>query len=215
MKKNAMLKIAAVLLVAVLLTTCAISSTFAKYTSTDSSSEASARVAKWGLVVDATLKDGFGKSYVDGNKIVSSAGTDNVVAPGTNGKITLAATYSGSPEVSYSVVCDATVNTGSVPIVFTYDGQEYNASQIAAKIEEVFSKANVNPATAANTNNTTMVIDWAWDFEDDDPDGSIRDNALGNAYLTGTQETISMSFKLDVFQTGAAGEADEYLGADN
>ena len=48
MKKNKMMRIASVLLVAVLLSTCAIFGTFAKYT-TSVTSQDSARVAYWGF----------------------------------------------------------------------------------------------------------------------------------------------------------------------
>ena len=72
MKKNAMLKIAAVLLVAVLLTTCAISSTFAKYVSSYESTAETARVAKWGLYVDTTsigTQKLFFSEYNDGEGV--------------------------------------------------------------------------------------------------------------------------------------------------
>ena len=60
MKKNAMLKIAAILLVAVLLTTCAISTTFAKYvTNTADYAPSEARVAKWGLTFTSINADIF------------------------------------------------------------------------------------------------------------------------------------------------------------
>ena len=48
MKKNRAMRLAALLLVAVLMSTCGISGTFAKYV-TEVSSEDSARVAYWGF----------------------------------------------------------------------------------------------------------------------------------------------------------------------
>ena len=56
MKKNKMMRIASVLLVAVLLSTCAISGTFAKYVTTDSGSD-SARVAKFAFTVSENGTD--------------------------------------------------------------------------------------------------------------------------------------------------------------
>ena len=56
MKKNRMMRVASALLVAVLLTTCAISGTFAKYVTTESGSDF-ARVAKWGVNVEAESFD--------------------------------------------------------------------------------------------------------------------------------------------------------------
>ena len=48
MRKNKFMRAASGLLVAVLLTTCVISGTFAKYTSTSTGTD-SARVARWGF----------------------------------------------------------------------------------------------------------------------------------------------------------------------
>ena len=51
MKKNKTMRLASGLLVAVLLTTCAISGTFAKYVS-DATNSDTARVAKWSIEVE-------------------------------------------------------------------------------------------------------------------------------------------------------------------
>lgn len=115
MKKNKMMRIASGLLVAVLLTTCAISGTFAKYV-TEGKADDSARVAKWGVTV--TAEGGmFAKTYIKhddtvdedtvGANTVISADDKNVVAPGTNGKIG-GITLSGKPEVAVKVDVKAT-----------------------------------------------------------------------------------------------------------
>ena len=63
MKKNKMMRIASVLLVAVILTTCAISGTFAKYVSSADSSD-SARVAYWGFnPATMNITDLFANAY--------------------------------------------------------------------------------------------------------------------------------------------------------
>ena len=66
MKTNKIMRVASVLLVAVLLTTCAISGTFAKYVTTGNTGDG-ARVAKWGIVMDstgtATFKDTYDASF--------------------------------------------------------------------------------------------------------------------------------------------------------
>ena len=66
MKKNVMMRVASALLVAVLMTTCAISGTFAKYTTTASGKDA-ARVANWGFegAATLTLENLFLASYDD------------------------------------------------------------------------------------------------------------------------------------------------------
>lgn len=111
MKKNKMMRVASVLLVAVLLTISAVSGTFAKYVTSDSGSD-TARVAKFGVVASVS-GDLFGAQYNAvgaGNGIttwtVATAGTVNggeasemVVAPGTVGG-TMSFSVTGTPEVS-------------------------------------------------------------------------------------------------------------------
>ena len=122
MKKNRMMRVASALLVAVLLTTCAISGTFAKYVTSDSSTD-SARVAKWGVTakIDGSL---FGEHYneystdVTSNKIsanvtgsVDTSESDNIVAPGTESDKGLTLSVNGTPEVSYRIAY-ADITTG-------------------------------------------------------------------------------------------------------
>jgi len=71
MKKNVMMRVASALLVAVLMTTCAISGTFAKYTTSKTDSD-SARVAKWGVSVDVVGASAFNTNYDNGELEVSS-----------------------------------------------------------------------------------------------------------------------------------------------
>lgn len=112
MKKNVMMRIASFLLVAVLITTCGISGTYAKYVTADNGSD-SARVARWGVTIDATV-DMFADAYLDeevawvasdsDQTITVRANTEgqNLVAPGTNGTM---ANFdiSGVPEVDVKV----------------------------------------------------------------------------------------------------------------
>ena len=86
MKKNIMMRLSALLLVAVLLTTCVISGTFAKYVTTDQETD-SASVAKWGVTVDVagdttaiTEYDGSAEAHVITN-------TGEKLAPGTAGQL--------------------------------------------------------------------------------------------------------------------------------
>ena len=111
MKKNVMMRIASVLLVAVLLTTCAISGTFAKYVTSDNGSDF-ARVAKFGVTVAISDHSNFGKTYVstDGTYVGNAVNADvNVVAPGTNSEevdnvVTFAIT--GTPEVATRIAIE-------------------------------------------------------------------------------------------------------------
>ncbi len=126
MKKNVMMRVASALLVAVLLTTCTISGTFAKYT-TEATGTDSARVAKFGVAITANGTT-FAKEYVNDAKIgdvaagagVSVQSDVDVVAPGTKG--TLAnATIAGTPEVAVNVTYAAELTLSN----WTVDGAEY------------------------------------------------------------------------------------------
>jgi len=123
MKKNKMMRIASVLLVAVLISTCAISGTFAKYV-TKVSGEDKARVAKWGIVLtvegesvfaDKYKTDETGENAYDGTYSVEAAApaaqegatatakAEKVVAPGTSSEGAenpLKASVKGTPEVA-------------------------------------------------------------------------------------------------------------------
>ena len=112
MKKNKIMRIASVLLVAVLISTCAISGTFAKYV-TKASGADKARVAKWGILVGVEGDHLFETTYATDDTTYTGADSvvaaykvldfdaedmDRDVAPGTKGAIT--ATVVGTPEVA-------------------------------------------------------------------------------------------------------------------
>ena len=105
MMKNKMMRIASVLLVAVLLSTCVISGTFAKYVTSDSSND-TARVAKWGVSIVASGDELFNNEYRDTTNGITVTSIDdaNVVAPGTSnaefGATGMNFTIKGKPEVA-------------------------------------------------------------------------------------------------------------------
>lgn len=194
MKKNTMMRIASVVLVAVLLTTCAISGTFAKYT-TNATSEDSARVAAFGVEITANGTT-FAKAYlddvaVDGTGSVEVASEDNVVAPGTKGSLAQM-TLTGTPEVDVNVTYVATVTlTGwevdgayYCPIVVKVNGTAVTAGatadEYAANIKAAidgYSKS-YNAGTDLSTVGTDSVaVTWEWAYTGDD----AKDTALGDA----------------------------------
>ena len=119
MKKNKIMRIASVLLIVTLLSTCAISGTFAKYVTTGEA-EGEARVAKWGITVavnsdiasaeyeaDDPTYDPVGGPDAAAGLTVKSDNGDWVVAPGTGSKLVngvwtncVEATVTGRPEVA-------------------------------------------------------------------------------------------------------------------
>ena len=111
MMKNKMMRAASILLVAVLLSTCAISGTFAKYVTTASGTD-TARVAKWGITMTNDSSDTFVAKYDSENSFtvhgqnVSTTTTDvDVVAPGTTSTVTYS--VSGAPETAYQITFKA------------------------------------------------------------------------------------------------------------
>lgn len=101
--KNKLTRIMSVLMVFTMISTSAISGTFAKYT-TGAAGEDAARVAKWGVVLTMD-SDLFAEEYETDDaeaememSVVSSNG-DKLVAPGTSGD-TFRATVKGTPEVA-------------------------------------------------------------------------------------------------------------------
>ena len=111
MKKNVMMRLACFLLVAVLISTSAISGTYAKYV-TEASGSDKARVAKWGVEVTAQGSSMFNNEYTNttnGLTVKSEEDDVKVVAPGTNSTEAGGAavfTISGKPEVATVVTVD-------------------------------------------------------------------------------------------------------------
>ena len=105
MKKNKIFRIGAILLVAVLITTCAISGTFAKYITKDADGDA-ARVAKWGVEISGMGNNLFANTYAK-NSATEIANTveaqQKVVAPGTKNEEGVTFSLTGTPEVAVKI----------------------------------------------------------------------------------------------------------------
>ena len=123
MKKNKMMRIASVLLVAVLLSTCAISGTFAKYATTASAS-ATASVAKWDVKLGGTaITNSFTFDLFDTiteeNGVDAEAHVaDGKIAPGTAGSFTITVKNDSDVDAEYTVTLEG---IDGLPLNFTYD----------------------------------------------------------------------------------------------
>ena len=201
MKKNTMMRIASVLMVAVLLSTCAISSTFAKYVSSDSATD-TARIAKWGVTVDATGETAFATKYDNtaadnGVKVVS---TEKVIAPGTNGTLG-GISISGTPEVMVDISVSATLELGNnwvvdgveyCPLVFTVGNQTFkigdaNIDSVDKLEQAVMAAFDVLDAedVESNTNlNRSISSSWNWAYNGDDTNDSLLGNKADNELPT-------------------------------
>ena len=166
-KNNRFLKLAAALMILCLITTCAISTTFAKYATTNST-EDTARVAKWGVVLSAsgTL---FGKNYAtnratDSDAIIAASTTQSadthsvvadakVVAPGTKNDVGVLLKLNGQPEVAYSVSAstddtknkDIFLKAGTYGVMVVAEG--LNAETVVAGVYYVLNGTSYELAT--------------------------------------------------------------------
>ena len=170
MKKNKMMRIASVLLVAVLLSTCAISGTFAKYTTTFTSSD-TAKIATWDITVedgDETTKTftfDILETIFDADTGDDAGATDNDVfakrlAPGTKGSFTITVTNNSEVNATYAASLSYADN---LPITFTV--------------------TNPNGNLAMTNGTVDIVVNWVWPYD------SGNDEADMN--LAGTDLTVT------------------------
>ena len=225
MKKNVMMRLACFLLVAVLISTSAISGTYAKYVTADNGAD-EARVAKWGVVIEA---DSFGMFEADyktddttatftGEYSVSAAAgdRDDLLAPGTKGSFADIA-ITGTPEVAVDVAIVPTVTVSDnwivagdfyCPVIITVgetkiSGLNYtSAAEFAEAIEdEIEGKSKqYAPNTDLGTiyNNTNLDLAWEWPFYVSD-DNDVKDTALGDKAVA-EDLTISIGVEITVTQ---------------
>lgn len=223
MRKNKMMRLASALLVAVLLSTCAISGTFAKYV-TSSTGTDNARVAYWGWDAPAALDfDLFDSTY---DHVTSSGDVDgftNVIAPGTSKTDTFAFSYTNyktdkiaAPEVAYTFTVDATItgdydsldaNTNfywTLKAPGAADATKYQtAAALIAAIEALAGEADgskdYNPGelpTAFTAADQVYTIGWAWDFHTDAA-GDTADTIMGNSQ---TLENVTLTITITATQ---------------
>ena len=170
-RKNFAMRIAALLFILTMISTCAFATTFAKYV-TDGSATDTARVAKWGVVVTAGNADQLFADDYNGT-VASLTELDDLVAPGTSGTFA-DFTVSGAPEVKCEVAYSAVLTLDGwkvdgvdyCPIVFKINNEDVTG----ATMDEL--KANVEAKIAAATKvyeaNTaiadTLDVSWSWAY---------------------------------------------------
>ena len=201
MKKTKLMRAALLLLVLTLITSCFVGGTFAKYTTSANGSD-SARVAKWGVKIDAKGTT-FAKEYkTDTENVVgtianSVVSKNEVVAPGTKGEMAKIA-ITGTPEVAVQVGNKAdfevkgwTVDNGSFycPLQITVSGANGKITIDGATFEDetkfenevkaaisTYSKNYAAGTDLSTASVTTPSVSWAWPLSVDD----VKDTKLGN-----------------------------------
>ena len=216
-----MMRIASVLLVAVLLSTCTISGTFAKYV-TEGTGTDSARVAKFGVEVIANGST-FAKEYDTDDKTFTEAksviSTDKVVAPGTDGEMVNMA-LAGTPEVavrvSYTGAFDISGNwtvDGKFycPLVIKVNDDTVYGSACKTEVEfenavnaliNAYSKDYPAGTILAGLGEDALDITWQWPFVTY-IDGNIcdyNDTWLGNQAAAGNPATVTLTVTTTVTQ---------------
>lgn len=228
MKKNTMMRIASALMIAVLLTTCVISGTFAKYT-TENGAGDTARVAKWGVVI-TTESDLFAETYattdttveddtITNSVAVDSAGT-NLVAPGTNGSIDFS--IAGAPEVAVrldvvmNVTSDVIIPSGTeiadgntlaadyTPVVFTLTKTGEATPLATGTLSAIQTKLQsltdeFGPNSATLAGEYTLA--WAWAYTGNDAADTYLGNVIaGTVTDANTKTAIDFDFTITVTQ---------------
>ncbi len=216
MRKNKTMRFASMLLVLTLLSTSVISGTFAKYVTSDSATD-TARVAKWGVTVEA-IGTTFATSHTeDGAAVATVSSSEKVVAPGTDGALA-AVKLGGTPEVSTEVTYVATVDLGDnwvdasgnyyCPIVVKLNGVAVTAGSTAAEYE-----ANIKDAIDAKSNGYAAGYDlstatddikltWEWPYSTT-AENDVKDTYLGDQAALATDPkpaTISIEIATTVTQ---------------
>lgn len=228
MKKNKMMRIASVLLVAVILTTCAISGTFAKYVTSGNGSD-TARVAKFGVAITANgdtfadaydkVGDGTGNSNkmvayaTAGSTVKSGIQNDDVVAPGTKGDM-VSMTLSGTPEVAVKVTYAATVTLNDkwtdganfyFPLVIKVNDTAVDLSGVTTA-EGVKTAIANKVAEYSKTYDPLTVLDGkgaeslkiSWEWPFEGND--VKDTYLGNQAAEGPAAEITIAVTTTVTQ---------------
>lgn len=212
MKESKLKKGAVLLVVAALATTLGINGIYAKYSS-ENEKEAQARVAKWGVTIEAQDATGFSNTYAKGDASYTigtnsvSTTSDGLVAPGTSGTFN-GLKISGTPEVAVKIT-----NTGDLtltgwevnetyycPLKITVGAETLSGTSFdsAAKFEKAVED-KIAALTASFAPGTDLSkasipeVSWAWDFSGDD----AKDTALGNL---ATMPQVTLKLKSTVTQ---------------
>ena len=192
MKKNTMMRVASALLVAVLLTTCAISGTFAKYVSTSNGSD-SARVAKWDIKLEeAAMSQTF--TFDLFNTVKDSNGTDNetdvkagdgetIIAPGTSGSFEINLKNDSEVNAKYAIAYTVT-NANNIPVQFKIGDSEWTSDLTTLNASDVAINMGASAA---------VTVQWRWVYENS---ADAADTTLG---LAGTA-TITVAADVTVTQ---------------
>lgn len=222
-KKNWTIRAAVLMFALVLITSCFVGGTFAKYVTSGTATD-TARVAKFGVVIKAE-GNVFAKEYDDGVNAKTVISTENVVAPGTKGSAA-AVSVKGTPEVAvevtytlktitlenwvdedgnfycplnFTVKHTAPAGDEEEKTIITVEGAECkNADALKAALEAAVT--NCTAKYAPNTDLSTvsgdlLTISWEWPFSTN-ADNDVKDTYLGDQAADPNGKAATVSFEL-------------------
>ncbi len=199
--------------------------TYARYKTSQSTGELTATAAKWGYVITVTADNLFGTDYTaetgkevatvesNGNGVAVKAltsTTDNVVAPGTSGSMTIK--VSGSAEVlaklkisvkdGYSEIkCIYGINKDEYkPIVWTLTDKSISDPLVSGDFESLKSFDSVT-FDAGQSIEKEYILSWEWALDGHD----LLDTVIGYKSEGKSYDTISSySFGTDTIGSKVA-----------
>lgn len=212
MRKNKMLVAAALMLVLVMVTTCFVGGTLAKYT-TGADGTVTARVANWGFekADGVTIENLFAVSYDN----VASNNDDKVIAPGTSGEVEFGIAYDDAagdaPEVDYTFTvstkgseCGDSIKANA-NIKWSLDGKEVGSWDALLKaIEALAGEADGSKDYAAGElpegfdASAMHKISWTWEFSTGDAADKV-DTDMGNMNAL---DEVTISIEVSATQIG-------------
>lgn len=168
MRKNRIMRLASAMLVFTIVTTCAISGTFAKYTSTASGSD-TATVAKWSFeAIGEDIAVTGGKTDLKFklfDTVKDTAGADESdvkagkIAPGTSGSFAIKVKNTSEVTAQYTIKLEET-NGSDIPLQYSLDGQTWSDS-----IAELSTTDLTDKTLAMESGEATHTVYWRWVYE--------------------------------------------------
>lgn len=225
MKKNIAMRVAAILFILTMISTCAFSTTFAKYVTRGSATD-TARVAKWG--VELTVKEGTDDStgtnfFVKAYDGTVESSTDDLVAPGTGNSTGITFTLTGTPEVDAKIEFEMTVtsdvylaaangykdwttaNTTDTfnldadyyPVIFTLtQGGVPKVTGNLAAVEAYLEGAEASKTIQANNPvDVVYVLTWAWAYNGNDKADTLLGQIIANKD-TVANSSVNVNFNI-------------------
>lgn len=185
------------LLVLLVVTTGAFIGTLARYVTSKTASD-SAKVAKFGLNLPATLNL-FSDSY---SNVKADADGKKIIAPGTSGSYSF--NVGGTSEVAYKVSANVTATysdawDGYEPLEFSLDGLTWtDLAEFKTNLSAALASETISPNTAYSSNQT---IHWRWPFHVS-TENDIKDTNVGMAAAEGAALNVTIRMEMTAAQVG-------------